>query len=332
MHMPGSLRKLGSGSPLIRQAGHNDEREIRAFLLSSSHLYPEIGKWWETKVKPDLARGRRIAFVVDAGKGVEGLFVGKPGRDAKLCTLRLSQRLQGRRIGSALLAYGLSHLLTPDTEYVHVTVSEATEPGCRAFFESFGFEPLATVDDRYVPGVAEYIYGSPVDKLAEVVRKQLGRRIIRTLFGARCREAPRPDGQMLVMSLRPEFADLVLSGKKTVEFRRRFSAEYAGAKTVFYVTSPVRQFLFAAVIAGVDGLPKTDLWSKYQHDGGVSKSVFDSYFVGTAQGFALRLADIELLQNTMSLQDARRVCPGLRPPQSFMRLRTDSRLVPVLGL
>jgi len=312
MQMPGNLRKLGSGSPLIRQAGHHDEREIRAFLLASSHLYPEIGQWWETKVKPDLARGRRIAFVVDAGKGVEGLFVGKPGRDAKLCTLRLSRHLHGRRIGSALLAYGLSHLLAPDTEHVHVTVSEATEPGCRAFFESFGFQPMATIDDRYVPGVAEYIYGAPADKLSEVVREELGRGIMPTLFGARCREAPRPDGRILVMSLRPEYADLVLSGKKTVEFRRRF--------------------LFAAVIAGVDGLPKTDLWSKYRRDGGVSKSVFDSYFVGTAQGFALRLADIALLQNTMSLQDARRLCPGLRPPQSFMRLRTDSRLVPVLGL
>jgi predicted transcriptional regulator/ribosomal protein S18 acetylase RimI-like enzyme len=330
--MPGSLRKPRSTSPLIRQAGHHDEQGIRAFLLASNHLYPKIGEWWDTKVKPDLARGRRIAFVVDAGRGVEGLFLGKPGRDAKLCTLRLGPRLQGRRIGSALLAYGLSHLLTPDTEHIHVTVSEATEPGCRAFFELFGFQPLATVEGRYVPGVSEYIYGSPAEKLAEVVREELGRGIIPTLFGARCREAPRPDGRMLVMSLRPEYADLVLSGKKTVEFRRRFSAEYAGAKTVFYVTSPVRQFLFAAVIAGVDGLPKTDLWSKYRRDGGVSKAVFDSYFVGVPQGFALRLTDVEMLQNTMSLQDARRLCPGLRPPQSFMRLRTDSRLLPVLGL
>lgn len=330
--MPGSLCKLRSSSPLIRPADQHDEREIRAFLLASSHLYPEIGDWWDTKVKPDLARGRRIAFVVDAGKGVEGLFVGKPGKEAKLCTLRLGPRLHGRRLGSALLAYGLSHLLTPGTKHVHVTVSEATEPGCRAFFESFGFRPMATVDDRYVPGVAEYIYGSAADKLADVVREKLGRGIIPTLFGARCREAPWPDGKMLVMSLRPEYADLVLSGKKTVEFRRRFSTEYAGAKTIFYVTSPVRQFLFAAVIAGVDGLPKTDLWSKYRHDGGVSKSVFDSYFVGVPQGFALRLTNIERLQNTMSLQDARRLCPGLRPPQSFMRLRTDSRLVPILGL
>jgi len=330
--MPGSLRKLGSGSPLIRQASRHDEEEIRTFLLGSSHLYPEIGHWWDTKVRPDLALGRRIAFVVDAGKGVEGLFLGKPGRDAKLCTLRLSPRLQGRRVGSALLAYGLNHLLTPDTKRVHVTVSEATEPGCRAFFESFGFKPMATVDDRYVPGVSEYIYGSPAEKLAETVREQLGQRIIPTLFGARCRKAPRPDGQMLVMSLRPEYADLVLSGKKTVEFRRRFSAEHAGAKIVFYVTSPVRQFLFAAVIAGVDGLPKADLWSKYRRDGGVSKDTFDSYFAGVPQGFALSLDNIEMLQNTMSLEDARRLCPGLRPPQSFMRLRTDSRLLPVLGL
>src|SRR6266487_1527915 len=71
---------------LIRPAQEEDYAKIRDFLLESSHLYPDIESWWHNRVRPTFEQGGRIVLVVDSGSSLEGLFIGKPGDSAKLCT------------------------------------------------------------------------------------------------------------------------------------------------------------------------------------------------------------------------------------------------------
>src|SRR5258705_5647139 len=109
---------------LIRPALREDFGQIRDFLLESSDLYPDIDPWWENRVCPVIEQGGRIVLVVDSGKSLEGVFIGKPGNSAKLCTLRLREAARNQGIGRVLVTEGFRLLLASGPASFHVTISE----------------------------------------------------------------------------------------------------------------------------------------------------------------------------------------------------------------
>jgi predicted transcriptional regulator len=221
-------------------------------------------------------------------------------------------------------------LLNSDPSRFHVTVSEGAEEGCAAFFESVGFRRIAVQSNRYRAGVDEFIYSCSKEQIEDAIRGELAQGIERTLFGVVPRSMPKE--HTLLMSLRPEFAELVLQGRKTIEFRRRFSRKYEGATIVFYITRPVKQFMFTATVAQVDHRQTDQLWSVYQGDGGVSREVFDQYFSGVSYGYAIHLSNVRQIPAQLNLEQAQEVSPTLRAPQSFQRLEPRSPLVRALQL
>ena len=315
---------------LIRPVDEGDYDKIRDFLLESSHLYPDIETWWQSRVCPSVDQRRRIVLVVDSGDSLDGLMIGKPGESAKVCALRLRDSVRNQGIGRALLTVGLDRLLVHNPSKFHVTISEGAEEGCVAFFESVGFRRIAIERNRYRNGVDEFVYSCSKEEIEEAVRNQLASGFERTLFGS----APiqMPHEHTLLMSLRPEFAELVLQGRKTIEFRRRFSKKYEGATIVFYITHPVKQFMFMATIARVDHRQKERLWDAYRDQGGIARTTFDQYFFGTGYGYAIQLSNVRRIPNQLGLKHAQEIYPGLRPPQSFQRLEPRSPLVRALQL
>ena len=316
---------------LIRPAQLEDFLNIREFLLESSSLYPGIEFWWDKRVRPDLELGRRKVLVVDGGDDeLEGLFIGKPGKSVKICTLRLRESIRNLGIGRALITEGLKHLLSNETDKFHVTISENAEEGCTAFFESIGFRQIAIEPSRYRSGVDEFVYACPRNEIVEIIQNELSLGIDPTLFGSKPKFLP--NDRILLMSIRPEFADMILQGRKTIEFRRKFSEKYRGSTIVFYITSPVQQFMFTATISDVAHNEKKNLWRMYNKEGGVSQKVFDQYFSGTEHGYAIQLSNLKQLTNRLKLKHAKRFCPQLRPPQSFQILERKSPLVRALDL
>ena len=45
----------------------------------------------------------------------------------------------------------------------------------------------------------------------------------------------------LILSLKPNYADLIFAGLKTAEFRKRFSKSFENRNIFVYVSSPVKQ-------------------------------------------------------------------------------------------
>lgn len=324
------MNRWESSGLLIRPAHPEDYAGIREVLLESSSLYPDIEFWWDNRVRPTLEQGRRVVLVVDAGSSLEGLFIGKPGNLAKLCTLRLRESVRNQGVGRVLVTEGLSRLLDRDTSRFHVTISEAAEEGCTPFFESIGFRQIAIEPNRYKSGTDEFVYSCPRNEVVEIINNELSQGVERTLYGVIPRQMPKE--QTLLMSLRPEFAELMLQGRKTVELRRKFSKKYEGATIVFYVTRPVQQFMFIATITQVDHSQKKRLWNMYQQECGISQAAFNQYFSGIDHAYAIHLSNVKLVPNQLVLEQAKKICPQLRPPQSFQRLDPKSLLLRALGL
>src|SRR5207247_77971 len=112
-----------------------------------------------------------------------GLFIGKPGNSAKLCTLRLRDSVRNQGVGRVLVTEGLNRLLLHNPSKFHVTISEAAEQGCTSFFESIGFRQIAVQPNRYRKGVDEFVYSCPKEEIAEAINNDLGKGMERALFG-----------------------------------------------------------------------------------------------------------------------------------------------------
>lgn len=122
----------------------------------------------------------------------------------------------------------------------------------------------------------------------------------------------------LVLSIKPEYSTKIVSGKKTVELRRRFSPKIQpGTLVLIYESSPTRAITGLARIAEVLHGPTNTIWKKFGAEACIRRSDFDSYFDGTKTGFAIKLRGARPLQRALELQELRDRF-RFEPPQSFL--------------
>ena len=121
----------------------------------------------------------------------------------------------------------------------------------------------------------------------------------------------------VLMSIRPAYAEAILSGAKTVELRRRRPSFGVGTTVLIYVTSPEQSVWGAFQVSGIIADATADLWEAVAHRAGVQRATYDSYFAGSDTAYAIEIAN------------ARRTVPTplpIRPPQSYQFL--DPKLLP----
>lgn len=125
----------------------------------------------------------------------------------------------------------------------------------------------------------------------------------------------------VLMSIRPEYAEAILSGKKTFELRRRKPSFAAGSRVIVYSSSPDRQLLGTFEAGRVHEASPQELWQTVSKTAGVSREKFDAYFEGCALAYAIEVkAPTRLKPSPLRM----------RPPQSYLFLcpgRTGHRRV-----
>ena len=96
---------------------------------------------------------------------------------------------------------------------------------------------------------------------------------------------PRQD---FLVSIRPQYVDKILAGKKTVELRRRFPESVSvGTVAYIYSTSPVQVVVGCAKIKEVQRLAVADIWKEHADAACISRRDFYDYFImqNRVQGF-----------------------------------------------
>ena len=72
--------------------------------------------------------------------------------------------------------------------------------------------------------------------------------------------------RMIVLSLKPRFAEAILAGTKTVELRRTTPRIEVPTRALLYATTPVRALLGTCIITEVRTADLTALWRSTGHD------------------------------------------------------------------
>ncbi len=132
-----------------------------------------------------------------------------------------------------------------------------------------------------------------------------------------------PD-RMIVLSLKPRFAEAILAGVKTVELRRTEPKIVVPTRALLYAASPVRALLGTCIITSVQPLDLVTLWQQHGSGSGLLYHEFQQYYEGVDVGTALTLVQPSAFSRRIPLQDLRAKPKGFRPPQSFAYVDTKT--------
>lgn len=126
-------------------------------------------------------------------------------------------------------------------------------------------------------------------------------------------------GRVALFSIHPLYAEAILGGGKTVEFRRQSPASDV-THIMIYATSPRQRVVGLCSVAWIEQMSPKRAWTKYRTVGGITKPAFDQYYEGAPAAYVIHLSDPILFPDPVRLSS---VDPLLRPPQSFVYLNED---------
>lgn len=129
--------------------------------------------------------------------------------------------------------------------------------------------------------------------------------------------------QPLLLSLKPDYADLVFDGLKEAELRRRITSCLENRAVFIYVTSPVRQLRGGFRVGQVWSGPPEEVWRQVSKLAGVRKRDFDEYYAGRTVAYALEITDVWEYKNPASLNTLGDRFPDFVVPQSWRYVRPE---------
>lgn len=123
----------------------------------------------------------------------------------------------------------------------------------------------------------------------------------------------------VLLSIKPEYADRILSGEKKFEFRKALFKSSNVTTIVIYATMPVGKVVGEFEIDAIIKECPSKLWQITSEFSGITKTFFESYFCGRDAGYAIRVKKAVRYEEPV---DLKAILPTGVPPQSFCYLTT----------
>lgn len=122
----------------------------------------------------------------------------------------------------------------------------------------------------------------------------------------------------ILMSMKPEYADMILHGSKKYEFRKHgFKREID--KVFIYATKPVSKivgyFTFDEILRGTT----SEIWETCSEYAGILENDFHKYFKSTKTAFAIRINRVFKMEKPISPSN---IIEGFKGPRSFIYINS----------
>lgn len=123
--------------------------------------------------------------------------------------------------------------------------------------------------------------------------------------------------KVALMSIRPEYAEKILSGEKRIELRRQRPRLEPGDIVIVYVTSPASEVAGAFSVGEVISKSVNSMWRTFRPVLGVEKAKYEAYFDDRDVAYGITI-DRVWSSRPIDLPSLRRRFDGFVPPQSYM--------------
>lgn len=131
----------------------------------------------------------------------------------------------------------------------------------------------------------------------------------------------------ILISVKPKYVEEILSGKKTVELRRRVPRIPIGTRVWIYSTVPDAHVRLVATVERLEEQIPLIIWRRNSSKMGISRSEYNAYVEGCSKVCALHLSEVMPFSAPLSLQKLRDSQGIFNPPQFFKFLDSKSALV-----
>lgn len=124
----------------------------------------------------------------------------------------------------------------------------------------------------------------------------------------------------VLLSIKPCYAEAILSEVKKYEFRRVAFRRKDIHKVYLYANSDIRKIVGSFEIDNIlEGTPK-EIWEKCHLYGGISKKEFFNYFKGAKKAFAIKIKNVHRFEKAI---DPRVIIENFTCLRSFRYLTYD---------
>lgn len=120
----------------------------------------------------------------------------------------------------------------------------------------------------------------------------------------------------IILSIKPEFSQKILSGEKLFEFRKRIFSRQDIDTAIIYATKPVGKVVGEFHIQKVISAEPDKLWEITKLESGITRDYYFEYFKNSKLAFALCVDNPVTYDVPMDLKS---MYPTIKqPPQSFI--------------
>lgn len=126
--------------------------------------------------------------------------------------------------------------------------------------------------------------------------------------------------RVLLISVRPEFAEKIVNGVKTMELRKCSPNIDSGDLVVIYSTLPEKAIVGTCIVKEIIKKSPIQLWRRYSNKMGIDKKRYFEYFRDTNLAVGIVLTSIDKLDKKLPLDSVRKAIPQFSPPQTFRYL------------
>lgn len=130
-----------------------------------------------------------------------------------------------------------------------------------------------------------------------------------------------------IISIRPNYAEAILDGSKTVELRRRLPNVNVGTRLWIYATRPTAAVIGTATIRNILRAHPRTIWRSHRSKAGVDHSTYAAYFDGAHVAVAIVLTAARRI-TPVSIDRMKQVRAAFHPPQVLSLLTpTEARIL-----
>lgn len=122
---------------------------------------------------------------------------------------------------------------------------------------------------------------------------------------------------ILLISVKPEFADKILNGIKTIELRKSMPNVVSGDIVLIYSTDPVKAIVGICEVKEIIKMEPQKLWKLHSSKIGIDKLRFDEYYYSIKTAIGIVFSSFIKLPQEIALHSIKETHPSFTPPQTF---------------
>lgn len=123
----------------------------------------------------------------------------------------------------------------------------------------------------------------------------------------------------VILSIKPVYANAILEGVKTVEFRKRIFKKNVD-KIFIYSSSPTKMIVGYFTFSNIVEDTPENLWKTFQKVGGINRDDFFEYYKETEKGFGIVIKEVVKFEVE---KDPIEFIENFTAPQSYVYLERD---------